>query len=97
MSYLSKKSRKYYSALITDKLEAMGIKDEITMVPSGKKRKVMRLDDTGRPVVENGKIQTEDQDIMRAQNKLRSTVRNLRKQPEEVILAFLNMESPEKK
>lgn len=90
---LSKKEKKEISRALTKKLQAMGVTDEITYVPSGKKIK--------RPVLENntfkiedGKIVMEELDVPLAMNALRRTVRNLRNAPIEQINAFLSMPTP---
>lgn len=91
---LSKKEKKAVSKAITAKLELLGVKDEITFIPSGKKIKV--------PVIENNQIKVQDGlpvmqelDVPLAMNALRRTVRNLRNAPIEQIEAFLSLPVPE--
>jgi hypothetical protein len=98
MSYISKKEKKRVSKLITNKLLAMGVKDELTMVGSGKTRQFYRKDDKGNLITEKGKDgkavpKLFDVEMPIAMNVLRRTVRELRNQPVEVINAFLNMQT----
>lgn len=91
---LTKKGRKYYSKLLTEKLKAMGVKDEISFTPSGKKRKTLKFDENGSLVLKDGKPEVIEVDMPIAQNILRRTVKSLRKQELSVIEAFLNIEIP---
>lgn len=91
---LSKKQKKIVSKAITAKLELLGVKDEITYIPSGKKIKI--------PVIENNQIKVKDgQPVMQeidvpvAMNALRRTVRNLRNGPVDQIEAFLSIPVPQ--
>lgn len=98
MSYISKKEKKRVSKLITNKLLAMGVKDEITMVGSGRIRQFYRKDDKGNLITEKGEDgkptpKLFDVEMPIAMNVLRRTVRELRNQPVEVINAFLNMQT----
>ena len=98
MSYISKKEKKRVSKLITNKLLAMGVKDELTMVGSGKIRQFYRKDDKGNLITRKGKDgkptpKLFDVEMPIAMNVLRRTVRELRNQPVEVINAFLNMQT----
>jgi hypothetical protein len=94
--YISKKEKKRVSKLITNKLLAMGVKDETTMTGSGRIRKFWRKDDKGNLITEKGKDgkavpKLFDVEMPIAMNVLRRTVRELRNQPVEVINAFLSM------
>jgi len=99
MSYISKKEKKRVSKLITQKLKAMGVKDEITMVGSGVTRQFYRKDDKGNLITEKdpktGKAVPKlfDVEMPIAMNVLRRTVRELRNQPVDVINAFLGMQT----
>jgi hypothetical protein len=99
MSYLSKKDRKRVSKLITKKLEAMGVKDEITFVASGKVRKFYKKDESGNLIMEEGKDGIKKAKLFEVQmpiaiNVLRRTVRELRNKSPETIQAFLDMPTP---
>lgn len=89
---LSKKEKKQMSALITKKLEAMGVKDEISYIASGKKIKRPVFDaESNQFKLEDGKLVMEELDVPVAMNALRRTVRTLRKAPVEQIISFLEM------
>ena len=92
MSYLPKKTRNYYSRQIETKLKAMGLKDEIVYIASGKKAKRLKLDAEGKPSFKDGVLETETVDIPLAQNRLRQALKRLRNQPFEIIESFLNMQ-----
>jgi hypothetical protein len=99
MSHISKKSRKYVSKMITEKLTAMGVKDEVTFVGSGRIRKFYKKDADGNLITEKneeGKIVPKlfDVEMPIAMNVLRRTVRELRNQTPDIINAFLNMPVP---
>ena len=100
--YISKKEKKRVSKLITEKLAALGVKDEITFVGSGKIRKYMRKDDKGQIIMEKnkdtGKMEPKlfDVEMPIAMNVMRRTVRELRNSPVETINAFLSMPIPGK-
>lgn len=90
---LSKKQRRVYSRLIKKKLIEMGIKDEITMQPSGKKlrKPVLKADGSGFEVDEQGSVKIETVDIMIARNLQRNMIKNLRKSGIEIVKSFLNL------
>lgn len=100
MSYLSKKEKKRISKLITEKLLAMGVKDEITFTGSGVFKKFMRKDGKGGVIMEKnpdtGKMEPKlfDVEMQIAINVLRRTVREIRNSTPEVINAFLALEVP---
>jgi hypothetical protein len=96
MSYISKKESKRISKIISDKLKLMGVKDEITFIGSGKKKKFYKKDDSGGVIMEKndrGELVPKvfEVEMPIAMNVLRRTVRELRKAPVEVINAFLRM------
>jgi hypothetical protein len=95
---LSKKQKRIYSRLITKKLESMGIRDEITMHPSGKKQKqlVPKEDGTGFEVDESGALKVVDKDVLVAKNLQRNMVKNLRNSTKDIIESFLKINLPEK-
>ena len=101
MSHISKKERKRVSRLITDKLLAMGVKDEITFIGSGKMGKFYKRGDDGKIITEKdkdtGKLVPKEFEVEMpiAMNVLRRTVRQLRNSPVEVINAFLDMPVPQ--
>lgn len=90
---LSKKQKRIFSRLIKKRLESMGIKDEITMQPSGKKvkRPVLKSDGFGFEVDENGLIKIEDVDIMLARNLQRNMIKNLRNSTLNIVKGFLSV------
>ena len=101
MNHLTKKQRKYVSRAITKKLEAMGVKDEVTFVGSGKIRKFFKKDEKCNLILETDKDGKKvpkqfDVEMPLALNVMRRTVRELRNQTPEVINAFLRMEVPGK-
>jgi hypothetical protein len=101
MSYISKKNRKYVSRAITQKLLALGVKDEVTMIGSGRIRQFYKKDAGGNIIMEkdkDGKLLPKQFDVEMpiAMNVLRRTVRELRNQTPEVINAFLKMQVPGK-
>ena len=101
MSYLTKKERKRVSKLITEKLLALGVKDEVTFIGSGKIRKFYKKDEKGQYIMEkdkDGKQKPKEHDVEMpiAMNVLRRTVRELRNQTPGAINAFLNMPVPGK-
>ncbi len=93
--YLSAKEQKHYSKLIAEKLESLGVKDTITMHPSGKQRRILALkeDGSGLDIDERGFVKTKLVDVLHARNLQRNMVRTLRKQPRAVVKAFLNVEA----
>lgn len=101
MSYISKKEKKRISKLITQKLELMGVKDEITFMGSGKFRKFMKKDDKGGVIMEKNKETGKDVpkmfdvEMQIAMNVMRRTVRELRNSHPDVINAFLRMQLPD--
>lgn len=95
MNGLSKKDKRAISKLIEQKLVAMGVKDEITYVASGKKNKQPVFDtEKNEFKVEDGKLVMQDVDVPTAMNPLRRTVRKLRNASPEEIIAFLEMPLP---
>lgn len=92
---LSKKEKKVISKAITQKLEQLGIVDEIKFVPSGKKVKRPIFDpETNQFKVEDGKLVFEELDVPMAMNAVRRTVRVLRNSSVQEIEAFLALEVP---
>jgi hypothetical protein len=101
MSYLSKKNKKRVSKAITEKLLALGVKDEITFIGSGKIRQFYKKDEKGQVIMEkdkDGKLVPKSFPVEMpiAMNVLRRTVRELRNQAPETINAFLSMPVPGK-
>ncbi len=94
MSHLSKKERKRVSKLITEKLLAMGVKDETNFIGSGKIRKFYKKDEKGKLIMEGGKPKEFEVEMPIAINVLRRTVREMRNSEPDVINAFLGMETP---
>lgn len=99
--YISRKEKKRVSKLITQKLELLGVKDEITFVGSGKMRKFMKKDGKGGVIMEtdkNGKRVPKmfEVEMPIAMNVMRRTVRELRNSPVDTINAFLAMPVPGK-
>lgn len=96
--YISKKEKKRVSKLITERLLAMGVKDEITFIGSGKYRTYYRKDEKGQIIMEkkDGKSVPKEFKVEMpiAMNVLRRTVRELRNSPVDVINAFLRMPLP---
>lgn len=76
--YLNKKERKKYSKLIANKIEALGVKDQITLQENQRLRRY--LNEKGEPVLVH---------MRTAQNVLRNIVRRLRRVPKKEIDVFL--------
>ena len=92
MTKLSKKEKKQASRALAAKLTRMGVKNEIQMIPSGKRIRRPILDDKGQlQTNEQGHVRMEIVDILRASNIFRNTVRTLRNGPPEQMMAFLNL------
>lgn len=94
---LTKKQQKQASRQIRAKLTRLGLKNELQIVPSGKRVRVLVTDNKGQPMLdEHGHFKTNIVDRMIGTNVFKNTVRNLRKQPLAQIEAFLNLPEPKK-
>lgn len=92
---LTKKERKRYTVLIAEKLESLGVADQIIYIGSGKKVPHFRLDSKGGIIMKDGKPQMELIERKIASNPFRQMIKTLRNGPKNVILAFLATEVPE--
>jgi hypothetical protein len=88
---LPKKVRKYYARLIKRKMDEMGIQNQLTLVPSGKKKAMWMVDKTGQLIMDNGKPKQQIVDIMIARNIYKNTVKTLLRAGTDAIDAFLNV------
>ncbi len=92
---LSKKEQKRYSRLIAAKLTRMLVKNELKMVPFGKRVRRPVLDAEGKlQFNKDNVLMTKVVDILRAENYFRNQVRYLRNQPLAEIEAFLALPEP---
>jgi hypothetical protein len=82
---LNKQERKYYSTLIARKLEENGVKDQITTKKLGTKKFVdpYRLGSDGKPLV------LFEGDVIQLQNPHRNLLKQVRRFPKKLVLAFL--------
>jgi len=92
---MGKQSRiKKYRNQIAKKLEAMGLKNETKLVPTGKVKPMIsfKMDENGKPVLnEQGEPMFEQVTVNQTQlsNPYKSTIRKLLKEEEAVIKQFL--------
>lgn len=90
---LTKKERKYYTALLEKKLLAMGLKDESVMTTTGVYKPYFRTTPEGKVNIIDGKPEIVSKEMLTAKNPLRSMIKRLRNSPRSAVEAFLSLEN----
>jgi len=91
---LTKKERKYYSALLAKKLETLGIRDEIVMSGTGVAKLFYKTGLDGRVVFDaKGKPERVVAETLMGKNPLRNLIKKLRNGSRDAVESFLALDN----